>query len=452
MSQSVLWDDKYGSIFTGGDKMYYEYDLMEKFADECVEKLKQETIEYFKMHISYTHHHFGYGLYLRNKYAERVEEERGLARDNLGNEIYIHILSKIFPEFGKDMEKIQILTEMTTFSELFAYYYMKTGDIVVKDFPISDFKYVEFECDTDDDEQFDIMFDKWEEINKNNENEYLLPIAETLWNYKELKKQAMENGIEEKDIDDMYSLAKTCLVEKFIFLPLEFVYFSKAKKIDGNISEITDKYIAYFFQNNSSKIEILPEFVFNNREFVKNAVRHNGHLLKYAKKFKNDYEIVKIAVEKSATAIQYASNKLKNNIDIVKTALLNSKYDLIFSLSCMRKYNDNDELVKLALKANGANICYTSKRIRDNYEMAKYALEHQADIHPSSAYGALSARLRDDKSLAMIELKREYPRIGDFSKRLKNDDEIGEYIYRRKKISWMMDKMSPRIQKKYGII
>ncbi len=435
------------TLYTGGVTMYYETDLLETFAEECVEKLDDSTIEYFKMHIGYTHHHFGYGLYLRNKYVDRVE--CNYERDSLGHEIYIHILSKIFPEFGSDIEKIKVLTDDSIFKELFACYYIKTGNIIPKDFPISEFNYVDFDRYNEDD--FDVVYDKWHMEYEKNLNAYITPIAECLWNYNELKKQAVQDGIAEENIDSIYSLAKECLKEKAIFIPLEIVYYSKTKKLDRVTLDIINNYMTYFFQNHSRDIDILPKYIFDDREFVKNAVRSNGYTLEYAKKFRNDYEVVKIAVEDSPEAIQYASNNLKKNIDIVKTALSNSKYNLIFSLACMKKYNDDDKLVKLALRANGANICYTSRRIRDNYEMAKYALEHQRDVYPSSAYGAMSARLRDDKSLAMIELKREQPCISEFSSRLKNDDEIAEYIYKRKRIRWMMYEMSPRIRKKYNV-
>lgn len=436
------------TLYTGGVTMYYEKDLLETFAEECIEKIDASTIEYFKMHIDYTHHHFGYGLYLRNKYVDRVDCESDYARDNLGHEIYIHILSKIFPEFGNDFEKIKVLTDSSIFKELFACYYIKTDRIIPKDFPISKFNYVDFNRYDEDD--FDVAYDKWHMEYEKNFNAYITPIAEYLWNYNELKKQAVHDGISEENIDSIYALAKECLKEKAIFIPLEIVYYSRTKKLDRVTLDVINKYMAYFFQNHSRDIDILPKYIFDDREFVKNAVRSNGYTLEYAKKFRNDYEIVKLAVENSPRAIQFASNKLKNDIDIVKTALTNSKNTLIFELACMKKYKDDEQLVKLALKANGANICYTSRRIRDNYEMAKYALKHQRNIYPCSAYGAMSARLRDDKSLAMIELQSEHPCISEFSNRLKNDDEIAEYIYKRKRIRWMMYQMRPRIRKKYN--
>ena len=62
------------------------------------------------------------------------------------------------------------------------------------------------------------------------------------------------------------------------------------------------------------------------------AVQKNGLSLKYASdELKNNFEIVKIAVQKNrGLALEYASDELKNNFEIVKLAI--QKYGWI----CLR--------------------------------------------------------------------------------------------------------------------
>ncbi len=76
----------------------------EEAAAECVAALSAEDIEYFRLHIGYSHHHFGYGLYLRNRYSYLLDKEMYSLlgdnyRDGLGECIYHLMIPMIFPEF-----------------------------------------------------------------------------------------------------------------------------------------------------------------------------------------------------------------------------------------------------------------------------------------------------------------------------------------------------------------
>ena len=63
-------------MIEGGIFMFsYNPEIMRKIAKECVSELDEKMIEFIKLNLSYTSHHFGYGLYLRNKYFSRVSSE-----------------------------------------------------------------------------------------------------------------------------------------------------------------------------------------------------------------------------------------------------------------------------------------------------------------------------------------------------------------------------------------
>ena len=99
-------------------------------------------------------------------------------------------------------------------------------------------------------------------------------------------------------------------------------------------------------------------------------------------------------------AIQYVHKDLRYKREYLELAL-SSEYSATLKMRCMAKYRDDDELVKIALSANGRNIEYASARIRDDMEMAKYAITHQKSYYPESTVCNLSRRLRDNLEKSM---------------------------------------------------
>lgn len=67
-----------------------------------------------------------------------------------------------------------------------------------------------------------------------------------------------------------------------------------------------------------------------NREQVLNAVKSNKDALKYATFFKDDKEVVLLAVKCNGLAIQYASPRLKNDPEVVFEAIKNNGEALKF--------------------------------------------------------------------------------------------------------------------------
>ncbi len=68
----------------------------------------------------------------------------------------------------------------------------------------------------------------------------------------------------------------------------------------------------------------------SNREYVLNAVRKNGKLLDLAdEKFKDDEEIAKIAVDNNPEALEFVSDRLKGNRDIVYNSVSKIRMDIL---------------------------------------------------------------------------------------------------------------------------
>lgn len=452
----------------------YNPETMKKIAEECVSELDEKMIEFIKLNLSYTSHHFGYGLYLRNKYFSRVSSEC-FDRDGFSSKLFIYILAELFPELGDDIDKISYMCN-GRFAEVAAHYYIKNKGMPFDTFPVSGFEYEEFDDAKYDDGEFMDKYREWHNIYHTRYNNYIMPIAESLWNYELFKESAPANGLPVAIIDDFYHKCQELFSKHGVFLPVEAAYYignQNSVQLESGVSE----QLKYFFEHHFWKSEHLPVQLFENRDFVKMMVEYNGDGLQYAPKYNDDEEIVKIAVTDSPTSLEYASarlrsdvelvkcaigknaeaflyagRKIKKDMSIIKFAIRHSKDTAILAFPFMRKFKDDDNIVKLAVKANGYNICFASRRLKDDYDIAKCALLNKREGH-IFVYEYLSARLRDDKSLAMIELKSEYPDVGHFSKRLKNDNEIAEHLH-KSKLKYKRGQlyyMSERIKKKYNV-
>lgn len=105
-------------------------------------------------------------------------------------------------------------------------------------------------------------------------------------------------------------------------------------------------------------------------------------------------------------------------------------------------------MVKIALKAKGRNIEWASERIKDDFEMAAFAIRNQKDYYPESTVCNLSARLRDNLDIALLDIREGHACIRDYSKRLRDNDEVAKALLETEN-SWKIYQMSKRIQKLY---
>lgn len=114
----------------------------------------------------------------------------------------------------------------------------------------------------------------------------------------------------------------------------------------------------------------------------------------------------------------------------------------------MIKYRDDAEKVWRALEANGRNIQYASKRLRDDFETAKFAVTHQKEWYPDSTVCNLSTRLRDNLEIALLDIYKGHACVDSYSRRLRDNDEVAEALIETDN-GWKLYLMSKRIQEKY---
>lgn len=415
----------------------------EEAAIECVAKLSDEQKRYFQLHIDYSHHHFGYGLYLRNQYFYLLHNSTYfIDRDSIGERIYYLMLPLIFPEFTGYEDSIDRIT-FPPFNQLNAHYFLKYGRNFISDV-LPDEYFTLPERSEIDDCDFDDWWNKYEAENKN----YEAAIAEKIWDIEVFSKTARTLGYSTEEIEEVHNICLHLLKEKYLFVPLE-ILFAKKASAESIAAMLEQKELLEYFFSTQSSIDLLPDYVFKNRDMAMLMVSTRGSLLEYLPKFKSDRELVLTAIRKSVYSCNYMDKSFWGDVEIAEEAAKNSRADLMFSYDAFKQFNDDDRIVKMALEANGANICYASERIRSDYDMAKFALRHQREIYPYSAFPSLSDELRKCKELAVLEIASVKPSLDGLSDELLDDDDIAELLISDEDKCRQIYKMSERIKRKY---
>lgn len=79
---------------------------------------------------------------------------------------------------------------------------------------------------------------------------------------------------------------------------------------------------------------------------------------------------------------------------------------------------------------------------------AAFAVRRQKDWYSESTVCNLSARLRDNLVIALIDIQEGHACVRDYSSRLRDNDEVAQALINSEH-SWKIYQMSKRIQKKY---
>ncbi len=193
----------------------------------------------------------------------------------------------------------------------------------------------------------------------------------------------------------------------------------------------------------------LPSWLFSDDEIALEALRINGNLICFMEDRKQDIEAAKIALGSAWSSYEYISKDVLRDREALKAAFSCEQCGDLLSEDFFRKYKDDEELVKLALTASGENLSWASKRIRDNYDMVCLAIDNVD--YMDNIYEKISPRLRSDKRIvARIANSPTIP----FSfppAEYRDDDEIGALLADTKIHGdrFALVGMSQRIKEKY---
>lgn len=402
-------------------------EFCKKVAYEVFSELSKNEKQYIFEHPNSTEHHFGLGLMIRNKFVYNNEiDYDAYDTDTLSSEILGRIAELLINNYDYDNFYYQMLYDDFVFCHLRKMYFLIIGE-----YP-------------------DSIIDKYNnEVNKTKAVEKC--IVEI--------KNAIINEVRYFKLCDEYNLSKKkyLMFKEFIdnynktnweVIPYD-VALVACSKMEAEVRKIWLGVLNEVLVRTPRMAMELPTFIFNQKDTVLLAVSVFGKSLKRFKRFNKDNDVIRSALYNDGEAIQYVSSELRDNPKWVRLALKND-YSNSLKMPCMVKYRDDEKWVNIALEANGCNIKYVSKRLKDDFNMAKVAITHQKIYYPESTFCNLSARLKDNLELAILDIEKGHACIDSYSRRLRNSDIIAEKLLASEH-KWKLYLMSQRIQESYRV-
>ena len=400
--------------------------FIDDVALEVLGDLTEKDRAYIHSHPDPTTHHFGMGLAIRNKYIHG--KELGFpcfGADSLSSEIILRIASHIIEEFEYDNLLHQNLYGMSSFNYLRAIYTLITGKE-----PVELLK------------KYSLLPDSIaaaDEVMKIMEG-FILEKNRTQERIKKYK-------IPEKQYLDFVTFLDSYNEKERRIIPCDILLLSSDALESQHRKQILGILEVILKENVWLTME-LPACIFNQKDAVLMAVKIKGDSLRRFTKYNADEEVIINALSANGKAIQYVKKELRDRKEYLKLAL-SDRFAETLEMNCMKKYRDDEEMMKIALEANGSNIEYASDRLKDCDELAKIAITHQRNYRPDSTICNLSERLRDTLEIALLDIEEGHACIDSYSDRLRDSEEVAEVLI-KSQFKWKMYLMSERIQKIYG--
>ena len=131
----------------------------------------------------------------------------------------------------------------------------------------------------------------------------------------------------------------------------------------------------------------------NDFNFVLKQVQQKGLALKFVSNFQDNEEIVKIAVQQDGWALCYASKRLKDNEEIVKEAVKQNGWGLEFA---SKRLKNNEKIVNEAVKQNGYALQFASCNLQKEFIKKQPELIKYVKQTPELVKLAIDSGLKDN--------------------------------------------------------
>lgn len=438
-----------------------ELEFITEVANDCIAKLKDEDRERLIYNPNAIDYHFSYCLYIRNHYIHNMnfsDVDFWVDPDYLSSEILRMIFSKLIPEYDYDNQFSKDLFDDERFIQLRQEYKSIYGNYpttMTEEYkakisiePLKEISEIQSMDGVDADEEIE-GYERNCEKSRVYIDEFLKKLAEKVWRLDNLRQTATECGIDfEKLIPKIQEIQKL-LMEEREYIPMEVCLLSYQKSIGPKrYIEYRDR-LSKLLEKNPNLMEKLDPSYFDDKVLAKVVLKHTW-ALGLLPQYQDDETMVRYSLSHNGEAIEHASKRFQNNRDWVKYAIEHSKGGVIMYLDCMKPYRKDEELVYLACKIERWNFVYVDKSYRNDFQLAKLCMEQVGN--PNKIYSFMSARLRRNQELAMLDLQEEYPNTEYYSSKLRNDDKIAAELYRlHGNDAWVWEHMSKRLKKKYKI-
>lgn len=415
------------SLYKKVNEQNREHDeFVSRVAAEVFEGLSQEDKDYIFRHPDTAEHHFGLGLDIRNKYIYG-EDLRFTCfdPDALSSEITAKLASMIIDNYDYEKPFYRYLYDNFFFGYLRRLYYAIKGE-----YPDA---LMDQNADSPDD------YAAAEAVEKK--------VEDIVFDENRVNRLCDEYGIRQKQYDEYKGIVDAYNEKNWGKVPYDIVLLA-SKKLDPDFRKKLLELLKEVLEQNPRMSLELPGYVFNQKDAALLAVNAIGTSLKRFPKYNSDDDVVMTALSSNGEAIQYVNKELRDDPEYIFIAL-SEPYGCALKMRCMGKYRDDDEKVRIVLEANGRNIQYASKRLRDDLETAKIAVSHQKNWYPDSTVCNLSTRLRDNLEIALLDIHEGHACVDSYSRRLRDCEDVAEALIATGN-GWKLYLMSKRIREKYG--
>ena len=177
----------------------------------------------------------------------------------------------------------------------------------------------------------------------------------------------------------------------------------------------------------------------NDLQFFSEVVKKNGDFIYFAsEKLRDDEELVKVAIKFGDCSLSNISERLRNDPEMVIWAIENNRPALLSSAGEIAK--DDFDVIKTAVCRQGSALDWASERLRDDNEIVKLAVDEDP-----YALKYASERIRNDKTFVLKICEKEihaYIYAGDS---LWSDKDFALFV--APKVANCLDHFSSKIQK-----
>ena len=426
-------------------------------ANDCILNMNEKMKKTLMDNPYITDWHFTYGMYIRNRYIYDNEIANEYDPDDLSSGILKTIFSKLLPDYVLENAFIEMLYDDKSFIKLrreykiiYGYYPEKFVTDYAKKVVLEPVHPCEEWCSPEVDYETELAnISKNFEICHNAVQQFNKELAELVWRTDLLKKTAFECGIDYEKIAEKVENIKELFYKVHLYIPIEVCLLPYKNQIGR------ERYIAYRrtlsrqLKENPWLVEELDKEYFYDRVLARTALKYS-QTLEELTMYQDDDAMVKYALKHNGEAIQYASKRFQEDREWVRYAIEHSQKGTVMFWDCMEPYRKDKEMVYLACKIERWNLVYVDEAYRDDLELAKICLEQRHN--PNRIFSFLSKRLQDNKELVLLDLEGYYPETDCYSKRLQDDDEVAAKLYElHGPEAWSWDHMSERLRGKYNI-
>ena len=406
--------------------------------------LPESTFEQVRLHPSVTDMHFGLGLYLRNRFVHSGLLWSGVDPDNQSSGALRKLIEYCIPELN-DYELVYSQIEYGALHGAYRYCMEVRGRLPKAELTKHYDLLLEAQSVADsnpysilDDEHRD-EWRAWSDKAQEKRRQYKRETLYEIWNYDAIRLDLGDAAA--KECEDICLAALNG--ERSGFMPSEIAYVMAGATDDKALRAFD------WAVEDHDVVGYLPDKLFERRDLVLRAISRRGRLLERATRFQDDDEVVLSAVTNNPSAIKHASKRLQEDRRVLVATAKNAHDDLVFYEGPMSLHNDDDELVELALKANGMNVAFASERVRSDLGYAKLAWENVHSHTHFGMYDYLSDELKRNLELALVIARNcdtppsHFPPI-----ELADNDELGEQLAARGD-HYLLEGMTRRIKEKY---